>query len=148
MPIDAVQFTNNPYNVGRRKETTEDVAMGAGVGTYAAHKASKSAAMKAAMGKFSSSVATTQRNAKEVTGLWGKFQNDIKRFSGSLMHRMDKLKNAKFIGAIIKNPAVRYATRGLGVVMAFFALITGVSKAIRNGRLAVGDLKDRFSVLG
>ena len=99
MPIDAVQFTSNPYTT-RRKETTEDVAMGAGVGTYAAHRVSKGAAMNAAMGKFSNSVAATQKNVKEVSGLWGKFRSDITKFSKSITHRIG---NTKYIGKLIKN---------------------------------------------
>ena len=59
-----------------------------------------------------------------------------------------KFKDMKYIGPLLKNPAIKLFASGCGAAMAFFALITGISKAIRNGRIAVGDLKDRFIALG
>ena len=140
-----ISFARNPYESRTtRREKAENVAVGAGVGGAAvSNKGLRQGIQKAI--NFST---TAKNNTKEVTGLWGKFLKDAKIFSASIMNRIGKFKNMKYIGAIIKNPAVRLVASGCGAAMAFFALITGVSKAIRNGRIAVGDLKDRFNVLG
>ena len=144
----AVTFTRNPYSdasvAAQRRENTEKAAVGAGVGGAAlSHKGLRQGIQKAI--NFST---TAKENTKEVTGLWGKFLRDTKIFSASIMNRISKFKDLKYIGPVLKNPAVRLVAGGVGAVMAFFALVTGVSKAIRNGRIAIGDLKDRFNALG
>ncbi|MBR1460740.1 hypothetical protein IJ596_03795 [bacterium] len=144
----AVTFTRNPYRdvsttttTTQRRENTEKAAVGAGVGGAAlSNKGLRQGIQKAI--SFST---TAKENTIEAKGLWGKFLKDTKIFSASIMNRISKFKDLKYIGPVLKNPAVRLVAGGVGAVMAFFALVTGVSKAIRNGRLAVGDLKDRFN---
>jgi len=139
-----ISFARNPYSeTTTRRDRAENVAIGAGVGGAAvSNKGLRQGIQKAI------NFGTTAKNStKEVTGLWGKFLKDAKVFSASIMNRIGKFKNMKYIGPIIKNPAVRLVASGCGAAMAFFALVTGLSKAVRNGRIAVGDLKDRFDIL-
>ena len=42
----------------------------------------------------------------------------------------------KFIGPIVKSPVMKGVAGIFGGAMAFFALVTGLDKAYRNGKLA------------
>ena len=60
------------------------------------------------------------------------------------MARISKYKEWKFIGPIVKSPVAKAATGVFGATMAFFVLVSGVQKAVDNGRLALNDLHRRI----
>ena len=134
----------------KRRETTQNVATGvgaAGVTAQATTYASKQgvyARFKGFLGTTTKTAKTLERNSAEVTGLWNKFFRDIKIFSADAMARISKYKEWKFIGPIVKSPVAKAATGVFGATMAFFVLVSGVQKAVDNGRLALNDLHRRI----
>ena len=150
--MDAVKSTSErPYvqQSNKRKETAQGVAVGVGTTGAISYQAKRTATKNGLRSVFTNVNKGTKiisENAGEVSSLYGKFTKDVQRFSKSLMARFAKLGNWKFIGPIVKSPAARGLANGFGVVMAFFALVTGVRKAVDNGRLAVGDLKDKLNL--
>ena len=134
----------------KRRETTQNVATGvgaAGVTAQATTYASKQgvyARFKGLLGTTTNTAKTLERNSAEVTGLWNKFFRDIKIFSADAMARISKYKEWKFIGPIVKSPVAKGATSVFGATMAFFVLVSGVQKAVDNGRLALNDMHRRI----
>lgn len=135
----------------KRRETTQNVATGvgaAGVTAQATTYASKQGVygrFKGILGTTTQTAKTIERNSAEVTGLWNKFFRDMKLFSADAMARISKYKELKFIGPLIKSPVMRGATSVFGATMAFFVLVSGVQKAVDNGRLALNDMHRKFN---
>lgn len=139
--------SNNTKTTSRRKETAQEVAIGTGVTGAAYHNAQRMPVNKVLKNMYSRVTAitkTTRNNAQEVTGLFGKFKSNIVKFTSSLRGYADKFKNVKYIGAVVKSPITQGIIYGSGVAMAFFALVTGLYKAYKNGRISVEDIKSRF----
>lgn len=141
-----------PYNFqgqDKRKDAAQGVAAGVGATgaiSYQAKRAATKNGLRSVFTKVNNGSKVVRENAGEISSLYNKFTKDIQRFSKSLMARFAKMKTWKFIGPLVKSPVARGVANGFGVVMAFFALITGVRKAVDNGRLAVGDLKDKLNM--
>lgn len=138
-----------PEQHAKRKDTEQKVATGVGAtgAGAAAYQAKRTAVNKTLQSWFTNLTNTTKaarQNAAEVTGLFGKFKQNFARFSGSIMTKAMKYKDIKYIGALVKSPVMRGAAGIFGGAMAFFALVTGIDKAYRNGRLAVADIGGRF----
>lgn len=125
----------------KRIENTQNVAA-AGTAGYASKKY-----LKTAFDTVTKTAKTVEMNAAEATGLWSKFQKDIVRFSKDITARLEPLKNNKWSAPIMKSKALQMFAGGFGVVMAAFVLVTGVSDAIKTGKIAAGDLKDHFDKL-
>ena len=142
--ISMISFGSGTANeqIDRRKERAQDVATGAGVTGAAAYQAKRTTVNNTLKNMFThvtEVTKTTRQNAAEVTGLFGKFKFNMKRFSGSIINQAMKFKDMKYIGPLVKSPITKGIATGFGAAMAFFALVTGVDKAYRNGKLAVAD---------
>lgn len=136
-----------PEQRAKRKETEQKVATGAGVTGAAAYQAKRTSVNRTLQGMFAKVTdvtRTTRQNAAEVTGLIGKFKHNFAKFSGHIIEQAMKFKDVKYVGAIVKSPVMRGVAGVFGGAMAFFALVTGVDKAVRNGRLAVADVSSRL----
>lgn len=146
---------NSSYSQGltdqqraKRKVAKENVAEGVGVTgavTYQARQFATKRSINTMMENVTNAARLTAQNTKEATTLLGKFKLDIGRFTKDVTARVMKLQNMKFIGPIVKSPVVKGACGAFGFTMAFFALVTGVNKAVDNGRMAIGDFQNRFN---
>lgn len=142
-----IQFT--PEQQAKRKDAEQKVATGVGAtgAGAAAYQAKRTTVNRTLQGWFTNLTNTTKaarQNAAEVTGLAGKFKQNFARFSSDIMSKAMKFKEMKFIGPIVKSPVMKGAAGIFGGAMAFFALVTGIDKAYRNGRLAVADIGGKF----
>ncbi len=151
--VSMTNFNNNqvltPEQREKRKEAGQKVAAGTGVTGAAAYQAKRTSVNNTLKSWFSNLTTTTRtarQNATEVTGLYSKFKQNVKFFSSSLVNKAMKLQDIKFIGPIVKSPFAKGICSTLGVGMAFFALVTGIDKAYRNGKFAVNDLKGKFNL--
>lgn len=139
------------------REKKEEVATGVGATAGITASATKAAgkrglqtqAAEKTLGQVLDTAQTTSRNisqnTKEVTGLWKTFKENISKYTDQLRGYTNKFKDTKFVGAIIKSPVTKYLTKFFGGALAFFVLVTGVSKAIRTGAIAVKDLKTQYN---
>lgn len=142
--------TSPSMTAQQRKEKSEQVAAGVGGAAGLTTSATKMASKKGLQAEQSLSnmleaVTKTQqavnKNSKAVTGLWGTFKNNIKVYSADILARLNKLKDAKFIGPIIKSPFTKKVAGFFGGALAFFVLVTGVNKAVKTGEIAIDDFK-------
>lgn len=152
-PINA-KTTNPTMTAQQRKEKSEQVAAGvggaAGLSTSATRMAGKRGLQaEQQLSNMLETVTKTQqtinKNTKVATGLWGTFKTNIKVYSADILARLNKLKNAKIIGPIIRSPFTKKVAGFFGGALAFFVLITGVNKAVKTGAIAVDDLKNQFN---
>lgn len=135
-----------PEQRRQRRETTQNVATGVGAtGSAYASRNFIYGKLKNVIGTTTKTAKTIEHNTAEITGLFGNFLKNAKEFSADAYARLMQYKNVKYIGAIIKSPIVKKATGVFGGVMAFFVLVTGVQKAVDNGKIAIGDLKDKIA---
>lgn len=133
----------------KRKDAEQKVAAGVGAtgAGAAAYQAKRTTVNRTLQGWFTNLTNTTRaarQNAAEVTGLAGKFKHNFARFSSDIMSKAMKYKELKVIGPIVNSPIMKGAAGIFGGAMAFFALVTGIDKAYRNGRLAVANIGGRF----
>ena len=138
-----------PEQQTKRKDAEQKVATGVGAtgAGAAAYQAKRTTVNRTLQGWFTNLTNTTKaarQNAAEVTGIFGKFKHNFARFSGDIMSKAMKYKEMKFIGPIVKSPIMKGTAGVFGGAMAFFALVTGIDKAYRNGRLAVADIGGKF----
>ncbi len=150
-------------NISREKKEEVATGVGAAAGITSASglansatraagkKALKAEAAEKTLGKMLDGVQTASRNVskntKEVTGLWKTFKANIAKYTNQLNGYVAKFKETKYIGAIIKSPVTKYLTKFFGGALAFFVLVTGVSKAVRTGAIAVDDFKSQYNDL-
>lgn len=155
--VEAVDIrADRPYNLPaehfskeKRKDTAQGVAVGVGATGAVSYQAQRVAAKNGIRSVFTNvtnASRATRANVGEVTSLYGKFVNDVQRFSRSIMARFAKLRDVKVIGTLVKSPMTRGIAKGFGVAMAFFALVTGLRKAVDNGRLAVNDIQEKLNL--
>lgn len=141
----------------KQKETKEKAATVVGstgfvaTATKYASKRGLSASAQAGEKTLQSMMEATQKASritgkgiKESTGFIAKFKKNMKLFSGDFMKFTKGLENTKFIGPIVKSPLIKKAAGAFGGVMAFFVLVTGLSKAAETGALAFDDAKDKY----
>ena len=145
------KISERPYvqSRDRRRDAAQGVAVGVGTTGAISYQAKKTATkngLRSVLTNVNKGGKVIRENAGEVSSLYEKFAKDVQRFSKSLMARMAKMKSWKVVGPLVKSPAAKGVANGFGVVMAFFALVSGVRKAVDNGRLAVGDLKDKLNL--
>lgn len=129
--------------------TNNKVAAGtglAGATAYQAKRSSVNSFLRDWFSRLTTTTKTTRQNAPEVIGLFGKFKKNVGMFTASIINKAMKFKDMKFIGPIINSPVTKGVASFLGVGMAFFALVTGIDKAYRNGKIAVSDIKDKLNM--
>lgn len=154
-----VSFTSNPQlNTNeQRKQKQEQVATGVG-GTaaattaatkYAGRKGLKAQAGEQFLGEMSTQVAngikTANRVQETATGFIATFKQNFKMYTASIMENINKFKNSKLIGPIIKSPMTKRVSALAGGALAFFVLVTGVNKAFKTGEIAVEDFKSKYN---
>lgn len=135
--------------IKQRKEATQDVAAGVGatgITATATRYAGKQGVLQRMFTNVQEVTKVTSKNSREITGLWSKFMHNTKLFTNDIMSKFTKFKGNKLIAPIIESPLAKGASKIFGATMAFFVLVTGVQKAFDNGRLAVGDLKDKLNI--
>lgn len=151
-----INFTSAQAQVAReqRKQTQEQVATGIGGAAgvtaaatkYAGRKGLKAQAGEQFFGELSGQVASgikgVNKSQEVAKGLWASFKQNIKMYSASVMEHLNKFKDTKIIGAIVKSPIAKKASFLFGGALAFFVLVTGVNKAFENGKIAVEDFKN------
>lgn len=153
--INNIRSTINPTQNQQKKEKTEKAATVVGstgfVATatkYASKQGLKAEAgekvLQTMMERSQQAARITSKGIKESTGFIAKFKKNMKIFSGDFMGFASKLKNNKILGPIVKSPVTKKLASGFGGVMAFFVLVTGISKAAENGSLAINDFKDKY----
>ena len=134
----------------RRKETAQEVAAGTGVAgaaSYQAKRYSTKQVLNGMLTKVTEASRAAGAGTKEVTGLWGKFKFDVANFSKSIMNNLKAVESWKIIGPIVKSPLMKGTAHFFGVGMAFFALVTGIDKAFRNGKLMTNDIKSKLGLV-
>lgn len=144
MKVSAVSFGNNytPQSPDRKNTAAESVAIGAGTTGYVA-TASKAARKGEGVKNFLASArkGTEQltKSEKFINKIFGNFRKNVQTFSKDIAARLAKLQNVKIIGPIITSPAIKAFSGALGGILAFFVLITGISKAFKTGEMAAMD---------
>lgn len=86
----------------------------------------------------------TGKGIKESTGFIASFKRNFKMYTADLLKWANKFQNNKILGPIIKSPVMKKLAGAFGGVMAFFVLITGVTKAAESGALAVDDFRGKY----
>lgn len=133
------------------KEQQEKVVAGVG-GTAAATTTATAWAKNGA--RLEAKVQRTLSGAQKVAnaastekmmGFWASFREDVRFYTNDIIQRLGKLKSAKFIGPLINNPVSRGLAGVAGGALAFFVMITGVSKMFKTGEIAVDDLKNQIN---
>ena len=143
------------------REKKEEVATGVGAAAGISGAAYRTAGKRALQAEIKAqnlergfnqvveTVTTTSRNisrnTEAVSGLWGSFKTNITKYTKQLRGYANRFKDTKVIGAIVKSPVTKAATKVFGGALAFFVLITGVSKAVRTGAIAFEDIKSQYN---
>jgi hypothetical protein len=83
-------------------------------------------------------------NAKVTSGLWATFKSNIQFYTRDITKRLESLKSVKFIGRIANSPIAKKAAGVVGGSLAFFVLVTGLSKAAKTGQIAIDDFKNKY----
>ncbi len=163
MAISPISFTSNkiqtnlsPEQKEQRKEVAKDAAV-AGGATGAGVQAARSAAAKnvgkkniskaihEAFDKTTGASKIVNQNSKEVSGIFNNFWKNAKTFANKFSAKMAKFQNSKYIAPIVKSPFMKKVAGAFGYGMAFFVLVTEVSQALLNGKIMVGDLKEKVA---
>ena len=143
-----------PEQRAQRRHETQEVAAGVGAAGVTAHVgATRYAGRQGSMGmlrnmyeKMIKTSKITAQNNEIATGIWAKLVRDTKRFSSYAMKQLKSFENMKFIGPIIKSPITKKLTGAFGALTAVFVLISGLSDASKNGKIAVADLKEKLDL--
>ena len=162
--VDNTSFQANLLNTNtdKKQEKKEKAAAAiggtAGAATTASRMASKRGMQAAAaeanagegilastLNRVAGVAKKAEENSKVVNSLWGKFVQNSKMYAQDLMKRLEALKDAKIIGKIVKSPIAKGAASVAGGALAFFALVTGLNKAFRDGSIVVNDMKSKIA---
>lgn len=152
-PISPTQPTNTGMTPEEREHQQEKVAAGAGGAASLTAKAANAASKKnVASVKLGTMMNSTQqammsanKSSKAAKSLWASFKNNIKFYTNDILRRLEGLKDAKFIGPIIKSPIMKKMAGFAGGALAFFVFITGINKAVKDGEIAVVDIKNKYN---
>ena len=131
----------------KREQHVQNAALGIGTTGAVSYQAKQYAAkssLKNMFGTVTQAGKTVSTNAKEAATLWGKYKQNVVRYTKFAIEWVSKFENSKYLKPFFKNKLVLGAASAFGTVMAFFALVTGVNKSIKNGKLMIGDLEDKF----
>ena len=156
MTVNQVPFNSNltPAQRHQRRHETQEAAVGVGAAGVTAHVGiTRYSGRKGSMGMlrnmYENMIKTskvTAQNNEIATGVWAKLVRDTKRFSNHAMTKLKAFENAKFIGPIIKSPVTKKLTGAFGAVTAVLVLISGLSDASRNGKIAIADIKEKLDM--
>ncbi len=149
MTVSQIHFDSNltPEQRMQRRQQTQEVAVGVGAAGVTAHVGTSRGTMLRNMyDRIIKTHKLAAQNNEIATGMWAKLVRDTKRFSKFAMAKLKPLENAKFIGPIIKSPITKKLTGAFGAVTAVFVLISGLSEASKNGKIAVADLKEKLDM--
>jgi hypothetical protein len=163
MSVEGVNYRNIDVNYSASKnDRKEQVATGVGVGAglNQAGKFLGKRALKAngAMGQVAQAenslqtmmtnvnrvTQTARRNAQVTEGLWATFKSNIKFYTKDIMTRLESLKGVKFVGKIVNSPIAKKGASVVGGALAFFVLVTGLSKAAKTGQIAIDDFQNKY----
>ena len=146
--INQIPFNSNLTPAQRqRRHETQEVAVGVGAAGVTAHVGTSRGTMLRNMyDKVIKTSKMTARNNELATGIWAKLVRDTKKFGNHAMKWLKGFENTKFIGPIIKSPITKKLTGAFGAVTAVFVLISGLSEASKNGKIAVADLKEKLDL--
>lgn len=152
--VSMYNFQNQAANSRKRQEqVAAGVGGAAGVGATTravgkwAIKNEAGSNILASMYTNAGKAINTVNDGKEVTtGLYAAFKANMAKYSKSVETLLMNLKNKPFIAPIIKSPVTHKLASCAGGAMAFFVLATGLTKAYREGGVAIEDIKSgRFS---
>ncbi len=143
-----IHFHNNLTPEQRqRRQQTQEVAVGVGAaGVTAQVGTSRGTMLRNMYERVIKTSKITARNNEIATGVWAKLVRDTKRFSKFAMNKLKTFENTKIIGPIIKSPITKKLTGAFGAATAVFVLISGLSEASKNGKIAVADLKEKLDI--
>jgi hypothetical protein len=86
-----------------------------------------------------------KRNSEVTSGLWATFKHNVKFYTKDITARLESLKSVKFVGKIVNSPIAKKGASVIGGSLAFFVLVTGLSKAANTGRIAIDDFKHKYN---
>ncbi len=144
-----VMGINNANNLSaeqrqKRKQTTENVATGVGVTGYATRYAGKRGILGSMMSKTNATMHMATQEVKEATTLFGRFKQNTSFYTKKLTNLFKNYENSRFIGPIVKSPIIKKCAGGLGTIMAFFVLVTGIRKTIENSSNIVNRARHEY----
>lgn len=94
---------------------------------------------------------TASENAEKATSFMGRFKQKAAIYTRDVMKLFEKFKktgtytrSAKIINAVIDSPITKKFAGFFGGALAFFVVVSGVSKACKNGATMAGDIKDKI----
>lgn len=142
----AINSVNNltPEQKQKRTQATENVATGVGVTGYATRYAGKRGILGSMMSKTNATMRIATQEAKQATTLLGKFKQNTAIYTKKLINVFKSYENSKIIGPIIKSPLVKKFAGGLGTIMAFFVLVSGIHKTFKNGSNVINHAKQEY----
>ena len=150
------QFRSNlsPEQRMQRRRETQEAAVGVGAAGVTAHVgATRYAGRQGTMGmlrsmyeKMIKTSKVTAQNNEIATGIWAKLVRDTKKFGNHALKQLMKFQDNKFIGPIVKSPVTKKLTGAFGAATAVFVLISGLSEASKNGKIAVADIKEKLDL--
>ena len=132
----------SPDRTGKNKErrqNAENIATGTAATGTVAYGSKKY--VRQAFDRATATARTVSQNAKEASSLWGKFNIKTREFTRDIALRLSKFENSKYIGPIVKSKAVQRATKGFGIVTAFFVLVPTLLESIETGKIALNNAK-------
>ncbi len=147
MPVAKIGLYSNNNNNDRRK--TQEVAAGVGAAGYGgariSHMASKKDMLGTMMKNSSKVTRTAAHNVREASGIMAKFQKNFVKFTRDFVAGAMKYRNNKILGPIIRSKFLGGISSVFGGTMAFFVLITGLSKTANTAKTAFHDLKSGYA---
>ena len=149
MTVNQIPFNSNltPEQKQQRRQQTQEVAVGVGTaGVTAQVGTARGTTLRNMYDKVLRTSKLTAQNKDVATGIWAKLVKDTKKFSNHAMKWLKGFENTKFIGPIIKSPVTKKLTGAFGAVTAVFVLISGLSEASRNGRIAIEDIREKLDI--
>ena len=149
MTVTQIPFNSNLTSEQKqqRRQQTQEVAVGVGTaGVTAQVGTARGTTLRNMYEKVLRTSKLTAQNKDVATGIWANLVRNTKRFSNHAMNWLKGFENTKFIGPIIKSPVTKKLTGAFGAVTAVFVLISGLSEASRNGRIAIGDIREKLDI--
>jgi hypothetical protein len=161
MTVDKVNYRTpgiglltQPTNKEERKEqVAAGVGVGAGVsqaGKFLGKRALKAnsaaeaeSVLQGMMTRVTETTNAVKQNTEVASGLWATFKSNV-RFR-DIMTRLENLRSVKFIGRIVESPIAKKGAGAIGGALAFFVLVTGLSKAANTGKIAIDDFRHKYN---
>jgi hypothetical protein len=144
-----------PNNKNDRKDqVAAGVGVGAGVtqaGKFMGKRALKAngaaqaeSTLQGMLTRVTETTSAVKRNSEVTSGLWATFRSNVKFYTKDITARLEKLKPVKFVGKIANSAIAKKGASVVGGSLAFFVLVTGLSKAVNTGKIAIDDFKNKY----